>query len=279
MFQKVGFIGTGSMGTTLIKSFIASGTFNPKDLFIYNRTVSKASKLKEKYQFITISSSNKELLSEVDSFFICVKPLEFPKVLQEIATVVKEDQLAISITSPVLIKDLESILPCKIAKIIPSITNAVQQGSILYIPGSRMTTEEIELFVNILSNIGKPLQIEEEYTRIASDLASCSPAFIANILQHFINVANKKLGIDINIAEELVINMLCGVCSLLTKDYFNLVTLQKHVAVPKGITAKGLQLLNESIPSIVGELYTLTHEKYYKDLEEVTKAFASLKVR
>ncbi len=47
--MKVGFIGTGSMGSILIEAFIQSGALNPEDIIASNRTASKVERLAAAY--------------------------------------------------------------------------------------------------------------------------------------------------------------------------------------------------------------------------------------
>lgn len=269
--MKIGFIGTGSMGRTLVEAFLRAQTFLPSEMVISNRTQSKADQLAAAYPGMHVAHNNLELVQDVTCFFICVKPGEFRPVLQEVQKGVRPDQLAISITSPVMLSDLEKWLPCKVAKIIPSITNQMLSGTSLYIPGSRMNREEEKWLHQLLSTISSPLKVEEEHTRIASDLASCTPAFLANILEQMVEAAVAKTGMPIETATPLVEQMVLGVGKLLTEGGFSFETLQQRVAVPGGITAEGLHLLKKELSPTFEKLFEITHAKYAEDIEKVKK--------
>ncbi len=47
--MRVGFIGTGSMGSMLIETFIRSGAVNPENVVATNRTIAKAELLAANY--------------------------------------------------------------------------------------------------------------------------------------------------------------------------------------------------------------------------------------
>lgn len=267
--MKIGFIGIGSMGSTLVKAFLAAKRCAPDEIVICNRTQSKAEELATDHPGVIVTDSNAKLVQSVNTFFICVKPGEFRHVLEEIKSSVKEDQMAISITSPVMIEDLEEWLPCKIIKIIPSITNQALCGTSLYIPGSRIDAADEEWLHQLLSTISHPLKIDEEYTRIAADLASVAPAFIANILEQLVKVAHERTGLPIEIATPLVEKMAYGVVQLLTSENFTFQSLQKRVAVPGGITAEGLRLLNEELSPIFHRLFQITNDKFREDIVKV----------
>jgi competence protein ComER len=170
-----------------------------------------------------------------------------------------------------MIEDLERWLPCKIAKMIPSITNQVLSGTSLYIPGSRMTSQEQKWLHQLLSTISRPLRVDEEHTRIASDLASCAPAFLAKILEQMVQAAITRTGIPAEVAIPLVKQMTLGVGKLLTQGEFTFESLQQRVAVPGGITAEGLQLLDQELSGTFEKLFEITHEKYKEDIQKVKR--------
>ncbi|MCZ8511131.1 late competence protein ComER [Paenibacillus filicis] len=271
--MRVGFIGTGSMGSILIEAFIRSGALNPEQITATNRTIAKAERLAEQYPGLHVTPTGKEAASLSDIVFVCVKPLEYKTVLDEIQAVVHAGQILVSITSPVLIRHLEGIVPCKIAKVIPSITNYVLSGASLCIYSDRMLPEDKELLENLLSHVGSPLRVSEQYTRISSDLSSCGPAFLAYFLQRFIDASVQATGISEEEATLLVSEMALGTGKLLTTGGFTPASLQKRVAVPGGITAEGLRIMENELGGVFDDLIRTTHSKYEEDVEKVEARF------
>ncbi|MDR6225108.1 late competence protein ComER [Desmospora profundinema] len=277
--MAIGFIGTGSMGRTLIQSFIHADKLAPEEIVVHNRTRNKAEELARNYPGLRVAADNRELVRQSSLFFLCVKPGEFRHVLEEIQDCVRSDQIAISITSPVMIRDLEEWLPAKVAKIIPSITQAVHAGHSLFIPGERLHATDREILWNLFSAISRPLVIEEDHVRIASDLASCSPAFLAHLLEKLADAAVEETNISREQALALVTQMTDGLGRLLTEGGFTLKSLQERVAVPGGITRKGLDLLDTGVGSVFHDLIRLTHAKYAEDVQQVKTALLTEKER
>ncbi|SYX82480.1 late competence protein ComER [Paenibacillus alvei] len=267
--MKVGFIGTGSMGSTIIEALIQSGALEPSQLIASNRTRNKVQQLAAQYPGLQLASSNVETVQESDIVFLCVKPSEFKAVLNEIAHYVKPSLIVVSITSPVLISHLERQLSCKIAKIIPSVTNYVWSGASLCMYGSRIQTEDRLLLEQLMMSISRPVQVSEQYTRITSDISSCGPAFIAFFVQKWIEAAVEVTGIERNEAERLASEMLLGTGKLLTEGGFSLEHLRQRVAVPGGITAEALRLLDGELDGVFQQLIQVTHAKYEEDLHKV----------
>lgn len=271
--MKVGFIGTGSMGSILIESMIRSGALSPDRIIASNRTAEKVQALSEKYPGLKAARSNIEVLLEADMVFICVKPTEYKRVLDEIRNVTLPAQIMVSITSPVLIRHLEEQLNCKIAKVIPSITNYMLSGAALCMYGERMEEQDKLELEELLSNISEPIRISEKHTRVTSDISSCGPAFFAFLVQKFVDAAVAETGIPYDQATQLASHMLLGTGMLLTEGGFTPETLQKRVAVPGGITAEGLELMEHELDGMFNRLIRITHAKYERELEKVTSMF------
>jgi competence protein ComER len=271
--MKVGFIGTGSMGTILVESLLRSGALLPKDVSASNRTYAKAAKLAKAYPGLTAARSNNELAKQQDIIFLCVRPSEFKNVIDEIRDSVHESQLIVSITSPVQIRHLEDQIPCKISKVIPSITNFVNSGATLCIHGDRMTEEDKEVLEKLLCHISTPIRVAESFTRVISDISSCGPAFLAFIVQKLIDAAVEETGLPRETAVRLACEMTLGTGQLLTSGGFTPDMLQERVAVPGGITAEGLKLLQKRTEGAFNELIRTTHAKYEEDLDRVETLF------
>jgi competence protein ComER len=273
--MKAGFIGTGSMGSILIEAFIHSGAFSPEQIIAGNRTLNKVERLAESYPGLRVARSNIEVTLECDILFLCVKPNEYKKVVDEIKQVLLPSQILVSITSPVLIKHLENLVPAKIVKMIPSITNYVLSGATLCIYGDRILPEDKELLENLLAHISTPIRVLEKYTRISSDLSSCGPAFLAYFIQKFIDAAVQETGISEEEATLLASEMLLGTGKLLTTGGFSPTSLQKRVSVPGGITAEGLRLMEAELGEMFNQLVRTTHAKYEEDIEKLENLFTA----
>ena len=270
--MKVGFIGTGNMGSILVEAFLAVNALRPDQIIASNRTREKVLALQERYPGLTAAEDNVHTVQDSELIFLCVKPLEFKRVIDNIHPFLHANQLVISITSPVLIEDLEKQLPCKIAKVIPSITNSVAAGASLMMFGSRCQEKDRKLIRDLFSQISRPLEIQESKTRVSSDIVSCGPAFMSYLLQQFIEAAVEETGISREEATFLTSEMVIGLAALISRGPYDLPTLQQKVCVPGGITGAGILAL-EQIGDTFNHVFKNTHRKYDEDLKEVSYMF------
>jgi competence protein ComER len=126
----------------------------------------------------------------------------------------------------------------------------------------------------LLSHISQPVRIEEKHARVASDLSSCGPAFMAFVLQRFVDAAVEETGIRREEAERLAAGMLLGTGRLLTGEGLAADELIRRVSVPGGITAAALKLLEAELDGVFNRLIRTTHAKFREDLAKVEQTFA-----
>ncbi|WP_088103390.1 late competence protein ComER [Halalkalibacter urbisdiaboli] len=260
--MKIGIIGTGSMGTILLESFIDSGAIQENQVFVTNRTYEKARKLQERFPTINIEENPIDVIQKTNIAFLCVKPLQFPEVIDQIAPVCSADKMIVSITSPIAVQQIEDQVDCKVARAIPSILNRAHAGSSLLSFGERCSKADRELLTSLMSSISEPLVIEENITRVSSDIVSCGPAFFSYLIQQFIDGAVRQTKITNEEATFLATNMMIGMGKLLEKGHYTLPTLQERVCVPGGITGEGIKVLEEEVGLMFDHLFQQTHAKY-----------------
>ncbi|MBS4173604.1 late competence protein ComER [Bacillus sp. FJAT-49736] len=271
--MKIGIIGTGNMGTILVESFVDSKAISPSNLYITNRTIHKAENLKLKYPLIHICEEIPELIQQCDLIFLCVKPLDFYPLLTKYKDLFTKEKCLVSITSPVSVEQLSSIVSCSCVRAIPSITNRASAGVSLLTFSVSCDENWRRSIKELLSNISIPLEIDQNITRVASDIVSCGPAFFSYLTQAFIDAAVKTTSIDASTATILAGEMLVGLGELLKKGYYTLPTLQEKVCVKGGITGEGIKVLENELGAVFENIFLATHEKFKEDVEVVTKQF------
>ncbi|GIP39558.1 pyrroline-5-carboxylate reductase [Paenibacillus sp. J31TS4] len=271
--MTTGFIGTGSMGSLLIEAFVQAGALAPAQVIASNRTAAKVQALADRYPGLRAAQHNRETASESQTLFLCVKPMEMRKVLDEIRDVLTPSQTVLTISSPVQVAHLEQELPCKIAKVVPSITNFVLSGPTLVSFGSRWSEEDKQSLFAFLRTISAPSEVPESFIRVTSDIACCGPAFFAYLLQQFVEAAVDVTGLDEQRAEALACEMLLGTGKLLTEAGFTPKELCRRVTVPGGITEIGLAAIAKEPGNAFRQLFRATHAKFEEDLHRTAGQF------
>lgn len=266
--MKIGFIGAGSMGGLLAGALLRARAFEPSDVTIATRTSSKAERLAQQFPGLKVGPTNTAAVQGADLIFLCVKPLDYKQVIGEIRSIVRPEQLLISITSPVTLEQLERLLPCKIVKIIPSIVNGAASGASLFMYGSRLVPADKKRLVSLFAKISEPIEVPEQNVRAASDLSSCGPAFMAYLLEQFVEATVEYAGMTPDVAARLGAEMLLGTARLLEQGCTTQ-ELQARVCVPGGITAVAIEELRVATQDAFRKVLKKTHEKFAEDMEKV----------
>ncbi|MED0655873.1 late competence protein ComER [Anoxybacillus ayderensis] len=267
--MNIGFIGTGNMGTILIESFINSNAVKQEQLFITNRTLEKAYSIQQRYPNVHVIQTNEEIAKHATIIFICTKPLHMPAVLKQLRPHLTDDHCIVSITSPVSVQQLESLVPCHVIRVIPSITNRALAGSSLITVSERCADAYRTTVEQLFRSISRPIYIDEPITRIASDLTSCGPAFFSYLIQKFIDAAVQQTSITKEQATMLATEMMIGLGALLEKQLYTLPTLQEKVCVKGGITGAGIDVLEKEVGDLFVHIFQKTHEKFDEEKEKV----------
>ncbi|MDC3415585.1 late competence protein ComER [Aquibacillus salsiterrae] len=267
--MKWGVIGTGNMGEILIDAWMASSVVEQNNLYITNRTIAKAYAIKEHYPEVNVCTQIKDLVQHVDILYICVKPLEIHPLLIDIYDYLTKDQCIVSITSPFSVKKLESIVPCQVARLIPSITNRATAGVTLATFGSSIREEMKSYLLQSCKLYSTPEIIHDDVTRISSDIVSCGPAFFGYLAEKYINTAEQETNITKEQASALTEKMFIGFGKLLEDGHYTLPQLIEKVCVKGGVTGEGIKAMDHSIGELFNNLIHATHNKYEEDIKKI----------
>src|SRR3989338_8025890 len=103
---KVGVIGAVHMGQTLVKGLVEKSVY-PQNISIFDLDKKKMEAVK-KASHVKIAKSNRHCASLSDVVILAVKPKDIPQVAQEIASVLSQGSLVISIAAGVPLAKIET---------------------------------------------------------------------------------------------------------------------------------------------------------------------------
>ncbi|WP_042345780.1 late competence protein ComER [Bacillus massiliigorillae] len=269
----VGIIGTGNMGSILADALLQSNSVQASCLKVYNRTQTKALNLQQQHPQIEISTSIRQITQDCQLIFVCVKPGDMYPLFVEMEKVISKDKCVVSITSPISTKQMDTVLSCSTARFIPSITNKVLSGVSLITFGASCKEEWRQIIRTLAKNISEGIEIENNITRVSSDIVSCGPAFFSYLAQCFIDGATATTGIDKQTATILTEKMLIGFGDLLKSGQYSLPTLQEKVCVKGGITGEGIKILESEVGDMFQQLFQTTHHKFAEEISKIEKQF------
>jgi pyrroline-5-carboxylate reductase len=269
---RYGFIGTGSMGSILIRQFIGTGTIPAGAIHASSKSGTSAYALAQETGIVACRS-NTVAASGADILFICVRPTDVKEILTEIRDTLTSETLLISIAGGVTLDNLAewSGSGARYVKVIPSVPARQRAGISLVGWGRGVTAQDRILVLSLFNAIGTAVEIDEENFELYADLTSCGPGLIAAMLGEFAGAAVRTGAITPELASYLVRETAIGTGRLLAGENMSFDELIRRAATPGGITEEGITVLHEQLPVVFDELLAVTLEKYARIKEQIAQ--------
>jgi len=269
---RYGFIGTGSMGSMLIRKFIGTGMIAPGNITASSKNGNSARALAGQTG-ITAAPSNTAVAEQAEVLFICVKPAEVRGVLDEVWGVLQHGVLVVSIAGSVTLADLahQAGLHARVARVIPAVTAEQEAGVSLVAFGRAVTPEDRALVLSLFSAIGTAVETEESNFDLYADLTSCAPAFIAAMMREYAAAAVRTGAVEPAVAEFLVRKTLGGTARILDNDGTTFDDLIRRVATKGGTTEEGVKVLDARLPAVFDEVLRATEKRRLLRTKELAR--------
>ena len=242
---KIGFIGCGKMASAIIKGIISS-KFLPQSSVKGSEINPEIAENAQKRLGITVITDNKALAIDSDVIFIATKPNFVSDVLDEIKSELTPEKLVVSIAAGVSTKKIENIiLRRRVVRVMPNTPALVLEGMSGVCKGSFATDEDLEFVIELLSNIGKAIRVEESQIDIVTAISGSGPAFFYKVIEDMAR-AGEKLGLDYDKSLQLAVQTAIGSAKMITqRGETSVQTLIDNVATKGGCTFVGISVMND----------------------------------
>ena len=267
--MNTGFIGIGSMGGMLVRVLFRAGVLAPQEVWAANRSPAKVNALAADFPGIHIASA-KQVAANCDLIFLCVSATDAAVALTQMDGELHSAQLLLTTTAAIPLRLLENRVPCRVAKLIPSITQEIRAGIALLMYGSRFTPEDRNLLESLLGRISKTVAITESLARPAIGLASGGPALLAYLLQSMSEEAvRSNAELSPELARELVQETAGATMRLFSEANMTTEQIISRVAAPGSMSALALEILSDHVPQAWQTIFRKTGERESKARESL----------
>ncbi|MDR1678866.1 MAG: pyrroline-5-carboxylate reductase [Prevotellaceae bacterium] len=236
--MQIAIIGAGNMGGAIIRGLLKHGTDN--NLLVADIAQLPLDELKQLSPTISVSLSAKEIVPKADIVIVAVKPWLVEAVLEDIAPMLRRDQLLISIAAGVDFECLAKLTDnpeVQLFRVIPN--TAIEHGESMTLVASFNASKEGENTVlGLFNQLGKAVLIDENLMTAATSVASCGVAYALRYLRAAVAGA-VELGFRADVATQIVAQTMKGAVSLVEGGAHPEVEIDK-VCTPGGWTVKGL---------------------------------------
>ena len=240
--MKIGFIGLGNMGASLAKAVWQAR--NTDTILLSNLSHDKVDTFIASYG--GQDSSNEEIFAEADVIFLGVKPAQVSTLLAESQDILekRESLLLISMAAGLTLEKLASLLPSqhRIIRMMPNTPASIGQGVISYALSPNCSSEDSELFCQLLANAGLLVELGESLIDAATGLAGCGPAFVYLFIEALAD-AGVQTGLPRETALKMAAQTVVGAGQLVLDTQEHPGVLKDKVCSPGGSTIAGVASL------------------------------------
>lgn len=240
--MKIAIIGAGNMGGAIARGLAKGSLVRVEDIRVSNPSPGKLEALKAEFPDMQVTADNGEAVAGADIVVLAVKPWMVGEVLNKLQ--LKETQMLISIAAGIKLGDLWQLLGQKgnpLFRVIPN-TAISEMQSMTLVSCSQASQEQIQLVLDIFSEMGLAMLIPEEKMAAATAMTSCGIAYALKYIQAAMQ-AGIELGVRPKDGMRMVAQSLKGAAELiLANDTHPSVEIDK-VCTPGGLTIKGINQL------------------------------------
>jgi|TARA_B110000114_G_scaffold178345_1_gene211257 pyrroline-5-carboxylate reductase len=236
--MKLGFIGTGKIGSSVIKG-ICSSKISFTKILISPRNKEIAQKLKKKFNKIIIAKDNQEIVDNCNWVFLSITPTVGKKIIKKLKF--RSNQTIISFISTISLSELSKAIKvkAKIVKAIPLPPISLKKGPVPICPPNK----KVEEFFN---KIGTAIEIKNEKSSINFWATSGMMAPFYELLRVMTNWLVKK-GVKRDSAQRYITSLFLALSEdAVVSSKNNLKYLVKESQTPNGLNEQGVRELTKS---------------------------------
>lgn len=237
--NTIGFLGTGNMGTAILKGIAGSSMKSETKLYAYNPTAAKVDALAS--YGVQKCSSEAEVAAASQYLFLAIKPQKFDEVLPRIADAITEDTVLVSIAAGIGVEYIRKLTKpnAKVVLAMPNTPLLLGCGATALATEAPVSDAEFAVVRRIFDACGMTAVIEPAQMKEIIAINGSSPAFIYLFAKGFLDYA-EQVGLSGDVAKELFAQSLIGSAKMITDSGYSIAELIRQVSSPGGTTLAGL---------------------------------------
>ena len=263
MTTKIAVIGFGNIAKAIITPLLDKNLLNPEDVYCLVNTKKSLENIRKNYKYnINIFQSNSkdsDIIWDCQVKLLSVKPQQFKNIIEVNKN---KENLLVSILAGVSLEKLIKKFPNhKCVRVVTNIPITIGKGLTGIAWGEEITLDQKKFIKRLFEKSSKIYEFPENLLDIFLALTSSGPAIIALIIEA-LSDGGLSGGMQKQLSEELVMEMILGTVSLIKDTNITTAELKNMVTSPGGTTISALRVLeNKSIRSALIEAVVSASER------------------
>ena len=238
-------LGTGRMGEALLSGLLRVGWVRPDQVRCTVRREDRARQLADTYG-VRAETSSADAVDAADVVVLAVKPQNLRELLEEVGGRLRPDQTVISVAAGVRTSVIQDATPddVPVVRVMSNTPVQVDEAMSVLAPGTHARPEHTAVAEEILGAVGRVITLPEDQLDAVTALSGSGPAYVFLLAESMID-AGILLGINRDVATELVVQSIMGAARMLRDTGRHPVELREAVTSPGGTTISAIRVLEE----------------------------------
>lgn len=238
---RLAIIGGGKIGEALLSGLLR-GSAGPGDILMVEHYPERIRYLSERYHVRVVDIA--EAVQACATILIAVKPQDIDPLLRQLAELVTDEHLIVSVAAGITTARIERGLPAgpAVVRCMPNTPALVDEAMTAISAGSRATPEHLQRADELLSAVGRVVRVPESQLDAVTALSGSGPAYFFFLVEAMID-AGILLGLPRALAAELIVQTLVGSAVMLRDSGEHPVQLREAVTSPAGTTISAIREL------------------------------------
>ncbi len=243
---RLGFVGAGAMSRALLDGLLGEGLVAPAAVTVTNRRNDRVlAELRDRYG-VAATRDKAALAAASDVLILAVKPHDVAEALAELRPFLRREQMLISVAAGVPTGALEELVPqgMAVVRAMPNTSSRVKESATALCGGRWADERSLAVAEEVFAAVGRVSRVPEELLDAVTAVSGSGPAYVYLLAEALIRAA-VRLGLDPQVARELVVQTVAGAGRMLLETGAEPAELRRQVTSPNGTTAAALRVFEE----------------------------------
>ena len=239
--MKLSCIGSGKMGTALLKGIVTRGLCAAGDITISDPSPEALAAATSAVPGLRVATANDEAVRGADAVLLCVKPAGIVPLIESLRDL--PPVLFISIAAGITLSRMEAAAGHhRIVRVMPNTPALIGQGAAAYSPGSSAGEADCRLTESLLGAVGTVTRVAEKLLDAVTGLSGSGPAYIYTVIEALADGGVLE-GLSREQAIQLAAQTVAGAAGMVLQTGLHPAVLRDQVTSPGGTTIAGLASL------------------------------------
>jgi pyrroline-5-carboxylate reductase len=245
--KRISIIGTGNMGSALIKGVTASGMVKGEDIVIFDVDHQRCDAMKEQHGLTVASEIGQAVGPDMEAVVLAVKPQIMALVLARVAHGVTARSLVISIAAGIPTDFILSHLPAgsRVIRAMPNAAAMVGRSATALCKAGAADEADLDRAAWLFSSFGIALKVEEKVMNAVTGLSGSGPAYLF-VMMEALTDGGVLMGMDRATARALAVQTIIGSAEMALSGSPSFSELKDRITSPGGTTIAGLRVLERA---------------------------------